>query len=82
MPVVSIDFDNLVISAPANGVVTLKQGYTFGGALTADTTAVNFNYYVLSDITANKTLTLPAGCLLYTSPSPRDVEESRMPSSA
>ena len=24
----------------------------------------------------------PAGCLLYTSPSPRDVEESRMPSSA
>ena len=26
--------------------------------------------------------TLPEGCLLYTSPSPRDVEESRMPSSA
>ena len=24
----------------------------------------------------------PNGCLLYTSPSPRDVEESRMPSSA
>ena len=24
----------------------------------------------------------PSGCLLYTSPSPRDVEESRMPSSA
>ena len=24
----------------------------------------------------------PHGCLLYTSPSPRDVEESRMPSSA
>ena len=24
----------------------------------------------------------PMGCLLYTSPSPRDVEESRMPSSA
>jgi len=61
VPVVSIDFDNLVISAPANGVVTLKQGYTFGGALTADTTAANFNYYVLSNITANKTLTLPAG---------------------
>ena len=26
--------------------------------------------------------TLRWGCLLYTSPSPRDVEESRMPSSA
>ena len=25
---------------------------------------------------------LPVSCLLYTSPSPRDVEESRMPSSA
>ena len=25
---------------------------------------------------------LTTGCLLYTSPSPRDVEESRMPSSA
>ena len=25
---------------------------------------------------------LPNNCLLYTSPSPRDVEESRMPSSA
>ena len=24
----------------------------------------------------------PGNCLLYTSPSPRDVEESRMPSSA
>ena len=26
--------------------------------------------------------TMLTGCLLYTSPSPRDVEESRMPSSA
>ena len=26
--------------------------------------------------------TEPSSCLLYTSPSPRDVEESRMPSSA
>ena len=30
----------------------------------------------------NKTIWLYTGCLLYTSPSPRDVEESRMPSSA
>ena len=29
-----------------------------------------------------RSLTLPEPCLLYTSPSPRDVEESRMPSSA
>ncbi len=61
VPVVSIDFDNLIISAPANGIVTLKQGHTFGGALTADTTAVNYNNYILSNITADKTLTLPVG---------------------
>ena len=30
----------------------------------------------------NLSLSSPEGCLLYTSPSPRDVEESRMPSSA
>ena len=63
VPVVSIDFDNLVISAPANGVVTLKQGYVFqaGNVLSSDTTALNYNNYILSNITANKTLTLPAG---------------------
>ena len=61
VPVVSIDFDNLITSAPANGVVTLSQGHTFGGTLTADTNAVNYNHYILSNITADKTLTLPAG---------------------
>ena len=61
VPVVSIDFDNLVISAPANGVVTLKQGHTFGGALVDNTIATNYNHYILSNITADKTLTLPAG---------------------
>ena len=29
-----------------------------------------------------QTYEVPPACLLYTSPSPRDVEESRMPSSA
>ena len=61
VPVVSIDFDNLITSAPANGIVTLSQGHTFGGTLTADTTAVNYNHYILSNITADKTLTLPIG---------------------
>ena len=39
----------------------------------------------LDDITKQQLVTLTKGsytCLLYTSPSPRDVEESRMPSSA
>ena len=61
VPVVSIDFDNFIISAPANGVVTLKQGYTFGGGYSIAFTAVNFNHYILSNITADRTVTLPAG---------------------
>ena len=61
VPVVSIDFDNLQITAPASGVVALKQGYAFGGAQTADFTAVDFNHYILDAISANKTVTLPAG---------------------
>lgn len=61
VPVVSIDFNNFIISAPANGVVILKQGYTFGGVLTANTFATNYNHYVLSNITSDRTLTLPAG---------------------
>ena len=61
VPVVSINFDNLIVSAPATGVVTLKQGHTFGGVLTANTFATNYNHYILSNITSDKTLTLPAG---------------------
>jgi len=36
----------------------------------------------LSDLPSKPKLIWCTGCLLYTSPSPRDVEESRMPSSA
>ena len=35
-----------------------------------------------SEDTVNETARRCEACLLYTSPSPRDVEESRMPSSA
>ena len=38
--------------------------------------------YQAFDIIKEKTGEEPLTCLLYTSPSPRDVEESRMPSSA
>ena len=37
---------------------------------------------ILSEEVGLKPMALPGICLLYTSPSPRDVEESRMPSSA
>lgn len=57
----SINFDNLQITAPANGQVVIKQGYAYGGALTSSTTAAAWNLYVLSNITSDSTLTLPAG---------------------
>ena len=60
--VASIDFNNLIVTAAGvNGAVVLKQGYEYGGAVTADATAVAWKYYILSNITADKTLTLPAG---------------------
>ena len=42
-------------------------------------------YFIALDLSLKPGKELPKeanGCLLYTSPSPRDVEESRMPSSA
>ena len=55
---------------------------TASGALTAgDPVIVNTNGTV-SKIATTQVLLNPVPCLLYTSPSPRDVEESRMPSSA
>lgn len=60
--VASIDFNNLIVAAAgANGAVVLKQGYEYGGALTDNGTAVAWKYYILSNITADKVLTLPAG---------------------
>ena len=61
VPVASINFDNLQITAPANGQVILKQGYAYGGALTTNTTVDNFKHYILDAISADRTVSLPAG---------------------
>ena len=52
-----------------------KQGGGFLGAVKAAFTSPDYLYTALQ-------VNLGSVCLLYTSPSPRDVEESRMPSSA
>ena len=41
-----------------------------------------FNAVIINSIPATGSLTLSGTCLLYTSPSPRDKRQSRMPSSA
>ena len=50
------------------------------------TRGIGFSWGVAEEVGKNIRLLemfgLPGFCLLYTSPSPRDVEESRMPSSA
>ena len=61
----------VLVSAP----VATRSGY---GARSRDVvrSLIELDRY---DITINA---LPWGCLLYTSPSPRDRQKSRMPSSA
>ena len=61
VPVTSITFENLQITAPANGQVVLKQGYYYGGAYTNSFVAVDWYHYILDNISADKTVTLPAG---------------------
>jgi len=61
VPVASINFDNLQITAPANGQAIIKQGYAYGGALTANTTVDNFKHYILDAISADRIVSLPAG---------------------
>ena len=57
------------LSSEADVVVRFQGGHNAGHTL------------VIDGITYKLRL-LPSGCLLYTSPSPRDRQKSRMPSSA
>ena len=44
--------------------------------------SINYSEKIPNNVNLGEDRTLQRACLLYTSPSPRDVEESRMPSSA
>ena len=67
---------NLAINNASGSQVTLHR---------TDTTIANDDLYgqiILSGDDADTNASGTRGCLLYTSPSPRDAHESRMPSSA
>ena len=62
--------------------VTIATPPTLIGDLVNTVTITVTGDTILTNNTATDIDTVDCTCLLYTSPSPRDVEESRMPSSA
>ena len=66
--------------APLNLVASLGSGFKEREAVVDGV----FDGLVVTEFEVQEAVVLEASpvCLLYTSPSPRDVEESRMPSSA
>ena len=60
-------------------VLEFAKRYKIGKVVFSSSAAV---YGVTDKVCVETDATDPLNCLLYTSPSPRDVEESRMPSSA
>jgi len=62
-----------MVTAPVNKAVINEAGIPFSG---------HTEFLAGATQTSRSVMMLVSDCLLYTSPSPRDVEESRMPSSA
>ena len=62
---------------PEHSTPLQPQGWLRYLSFSTDHKVIGLQYLVCGFI-----FYLIGGCLLYTSPSPRDVEESRMPSSA
>ena len=80
------DVKTMIVAGEFNAAekktVTVSGDVTFKG-FDANAVKVDGNVVVLKDATSTITdLTVNGTCLLYTSPSPRDAHESRMPSSA
>ena len=75
-----------IVTDTFNYTVSDGQGETDIATITITITGINDAPTAVADtdtVTANSTVTNATnGCLLYTSPSPRDRQKSRMPSSA
>ena len=73
------------VSIGAATTVTVAAASTITGISTAGIGATNSTgayFYLTGEALRISTLTYNNSCLLYTSPSPRDLSTSRMPSSA
>ena len=68
------DYESPGDSDTSNDYIAVVKATNSAGTIDSQTVTVSVNDLI--------SITGPSGCLLYTSPSPRDVEESRMPSSA
>ena len=66
-----------LLAQRGKSVLVLERNDRLGGCIRTEELFPGYRHDVLSCW-----YPLFVGCLLYTSPSPRDVEESRMPSSA
>ena len=64
-----------IVIPPPNVTGSLHMGHALNNSIQD----LLIRYHRMNNF---ETLWQPGTCLLYTSPSPRDVEESRMPSSA
>ena len=64
------------------GSIYLEQLHTLSGVLYAYDNNSTWDSSMFEDYLPTVTVTNLEGCLLYTSPSPRDLSTSRMPSSA
>mgnify|MGYP003314249814 FL=1 len=80
---------NLVLAGNGSGIVQVSDALTVTGNLTVQGTTSTVESTTLTVADKNITVAQGAadaaaanGCLLYTSPSPRDLSTSRMPSSA
>ena len=75
------DLDNLKLSATTSGQWLKQQGFELQHCLILNTLPLN-HISGLMPIFRSQTWGCDCICLLYTSPSPRDISGSRMPSSA
>ena len=79
MKAIKVIFMTLVMVLGASSAMTASAQFRFGVKAGVNVNSLHFNKDVFE---SDNQTGFTGGCLLYTSPSPRDPKTSRMPSSA